>query len=169
MKTSIFLTLSVAFAALVNTAQAEEVDTLERRGLATMMSFDNSTDISLAKRGGRGTWYSGTDLKNAACYDRNGLPPYSASIHSMIGAMAMNNFEQCYKCMKVTNNQNKKSIVVRIVDLCAGCTVEKGIDLTPGAFQKLAPGGNLNIGVLDISWKPVKCGNSSAWPSKPKN
>lgn len=31
--------------------------------------------------------YSGSDLKNAACYDRNGLPAYSATIHSMIGAM----------------------------------------------------------------------------------
>lgn len=31
--------------------------------------------------------YSGNDLKNAACYDRGGLPKYSASIHSMIGAM----------------------------------------------------------------------------------
>ena len=31
--------------------------------------------------------YSGNDLKNAGCYDRNGLAPYSATVHSMIGAM----------------------------------------------------------------------------------
>ena len=64
--------------------------------------------------------YSGNDLKNAACYDRNGLPPYSATIHSLIGAMAMKKFEECYKCMKITNKANKKSVVVKIVDKCAG-------------------------------------------------
>jgi rare lipoprotein A (peptidoglycan hydrolase) len=56
--------------------------------------------------------------------------------------------------MKITNNSNKKTIVVKIVDKCAGCIVGKAIDLTPGAFQKLA---NLNTGVLDISWKVVTC------------
>jgi hypothetical protein len=71
--------------------------------------------------------YSGNDLKNAACYDRNGLPPYSATIHSMIGAMAMHNFESCYKCMKITNKQNHKSVVVKIVDKCAGKSADSEV------------------------------------------
>lgn len=54
------------------------------RGTATLMAFDNQM---FQKRDQRGTWYSGEDLKNAACYGRNGLSPYSATIHSMIGAM----------------------------------------------------------------------------------
>jgi rare lipoprotein A (peptidoglycan hydrolase) len=66
----------------------------------------------------------------------------------------MKKFENCYKCMKITNNSNKKSIVVKIVDKCAGCVVGKAIDLTPGAFQKLA---KLDVGVLNISWKAVSC------------
>jgi expansin (peptidoglycan-binding protein) len=40
----------------------------------------------------------------------------------------------------------------------------KAIDLTPGAFQKL---GNLDTGVLDISWKAVHCPKSKYYPSKP--
>lgn len=66
----------------------------------------------------------------------------------------MKKFEQCYKCMKVTNNKNKKSVVVKIVDKCAGCKVGKAIDLTPGAFKKLA---DLDVGVIDISWKTISC------------
>lgn len=57
--------------------------------------------------------------------------------------------------MKITNNKNKKkTVIVKIVDKCAGCIVNKAIDLTPGAFAKLA---DLNVGVLDISWKAVSC------------
>ncbi|CEP15895.1 hypothetical protein [Parasitella parasitica] len=152
-------------ASLINVAKAME---LRGRGIATVMKFDNATIAeSLEKRsGGRGTWYSGSDLKNAACYDRNGLPAYSATIHSMIGAMAMKKFENCYKCMKITNNKNKKkTVVVKIVDKCAGCKVGKAIDLTPAAFQKL---GNLDTGVLDISWKTVSCPSSISPKYGPK-
>ncbi|KAI8377798.1 RlpA-like double-psi beta-barrel-protein domain-containing protein-containing protein [Radiomyces spectabilis] len=167
MKPVVFLSFCVFFiVALFSFANAEQE--LEERGLATLMMFNNGTS-PFEKRGGRGTWYTGEDLKNAACYDRNGLPPYSASIHSMIGAMAMKKFENCYKCMKITNNKHKNlSVVVKIVDKCAGCKVGKAIDLTPAAFKKIAPRGDLDIGVLDISWKVVKCSNSKYYPSKPK-
>ncbi|ORX51289.1 hypothetical protein DM01DRAFT_1384515 [Hesseltinella vesiculosa] len=136
----------------------------ETQGTASMMNFEGG----LTKRG-RGTWYSGNDLKNAACYDRNGLPAYSATIHSMIGAMAMRKFENCYKCMKITNLNNRKlNVIVKIVDLCAGCHVGTAIDLTPAAFQKLAPKGNLGLGVLNIGWTQVRCPQSKLYPSKPK-
>lgn len=70
----------------------------------------------------------------------------------------MKKFENCYKCMKITNNKNKKkSVVVKIVDKCAGCVVNKAIDLTPAAFDKLA---DLDVGVIDISWKAVRCPSS---------
>ncbi|KAI8884798.1 hypothetical protein K501DRAFT_131519, partial [Backusella circina FSU 941] len=102
--------------------------------------------------------YSGRDLKNAACYGINGLRPFNAKVQDMIGAMAMDGFEQCYKCMKITNNRNTKyQITVKIVDKCAACKVGQAIDLTPAAFKRLSPKGDLNSGVLDISFKPVKC------------
>jgi rare lipoprotein A (peptidoglycan hydrolase) len=70
----------------------------------------------------------------------------------------MNGFEQCNKCMQITNNrQRNKKIIVQIIDKCAACKIGKAIDLTPGAFKKLAPNENLDVGVLDISFKPVKC------------
>ncbi|SAL99021.1 hypothetical protein [Absidia glauca] len=132
------------------------------KGTATMMSFDDSSskrggqsDAMMAKRN-RGTWYSGNDLKNAACYGRKGLPVFSARVSDMIGAMAMNDFEYCYKCMRITNTKNKHSVEVKIVDKCAACKVGTAIDLTPGAFEKLNPEG-LADGVLDITWKVIPC------------
>ncbi|KAG2195772.1 hypothetical protein INT47_005749 [Mucor saturninus] len=155
---------ALVIASLINVAKAFEI---QGRGMATLMNFDNSTisEDSLEKRKQRGTWYSGNDLKNAACYDRNGLPAYSASINSMIGAMAMKKFENCYKCMKITNKKNKKTVTVKIVDKCAGCIVNKAIDLTPAAFKKLA---NLDEGVIDITWKAVTCPKSQKPSYGPK-
>ncbi|KAI8380125.1 RlpA-like double-psi beta-barrel-protein domain-containing protein-containing protein [Blakeslea trispora] len=143
---------ALIIASLANVVTAYEI---RGRGLASIMSFGNATSTDLEKRGNRGTWYSGSDLKNAACYDRIGLPAYSATVYSMIGAMAMKKFENCYKCMKITNNKHKtRTVVVKIVDKCAGCKVNKAIDLTPYAFKKLE---KLDAGVIDISWKAVKC------------
>lgn len=69
----------------------------------------------------------------------------------------MHDFEMCYKCMQITNNRNPKlKIIVKIIDKCAGCKVGSAIDLTPKAFKELSK-GKLDIGVLDISFKPIKC------------
>lgn len=88
----------------------------------------------------------------------------------MIGAMAMNDFEDCYKCLRIRNNKDKKLTVnVMIVDKCAACEVGKAIDLTPAAFKKLAPNGDLDIGVLDISWETIPCSEVKNHPLLPKN
>ncbi|KAI8060003.1 hypothetical protein BC940DRAFT_312937 [Gongronella butleri] len=129
-------------------------DELIRRGTATMMKFDGE---HISKRD-RGTWYSGKDLKNAACYGREGLPRFSAQVSDMIGAMAMRDFEYCYRCMEVTNQSNKRQVTVKIVDKCAACKVGTAIDLTPGAFKHLSSG--LDTGVLNIHWKVVPCPDS---------
>ncbi|ORX42417.1 hypothetical protein DM01DRAFT_316823 [Hesseltinella vesiculosa] len=144
-----------------------EAEGLVTRGKATMMNFEEG---KISKRG-RGTWYldpqpsqiisrrySGKDLTNAACYGREGLPSFSARVTDMIGAMAMNYFEYCYKCMEITNAQNKRKVTVKIVDKCAACKVGTAIDLTPGAFKRLSKG--LDEGVLDIKWKVVRCPRS---------
>lgn len=86
----------------------------------------------------------------------------------MIGAMAMNDFEQCYKCMQITNNRQKDlQIIVSIVDKCAACKIGTAIDLTPAAFKLLSPSGDLSSGVLDISFKPVKCPTNGLLPDLP--
>lgn len=79
--------------------------------------------------------------------------PYHST--NILNTQAMKKFEYCYKCMKITNNKNKKKhVIVKIVDKCAGCVVGKAIDLTPAAFKKLA---DLDAGVVNISWKSIKC------------
>ncbi|KAG1450097.1 hypothetical protein G6F56_008446 [Rhizopus delemar] len=122
------------------------------QGIASMM---NATQL-LNKRD-RGTWYTGEGLRNAACYGRNGMAPFNPSASDMIGAMAMRNLEQCYKCMQITNNRNTRlRIIVKIVDKCEACKIGGAVDLTPRAFKMLSRDG-LNIGVLDISFKAVRC------------
>ncbi|ORY94659.1 hypothetical protein BCR43DRAFT_476486 [Syncephalastrum racemosum] len=172
MKKTLNICLLLALVCLCVSSVA--ADTTVRRGIATLSTKYSNSTLSITKRGGgdngsgRGTWYSGGDLNDAACYDRKGLDSFSATIHDLIGAMAMDDFEECYKCMQITNNKNKKlSVVIKVVDKCAGCEVGKAIDLTPAAFQKVAPGGDLDLGVLDISWKPVKCPKSKLFPAKP--
>ncbi|OBZ87451.1 hypothetical protein A0J61_04487 [Choanephora cucurbitarum] len=127
-----------------------------RHGLARVMQFEGD---ELEKRGERGTWYTGKDLLKAACFSRHGLPNIDAHVNDMVGAMAMYNFEQCNKCMKITNNGNGKSIVIQIIDKCAACKLNKHIDLTPGAFRRLSTKGDLNVGVLNIRFKEVGCPN----------
>lgn len=100
----------------------------------------------------------------------------------------MNGFEDCYKCLRVTNKKHRDlSITIMVVDKCAACrvgkwhikdmrllrtsytnyTIGKAIDLTPAAFQRLAPDGNLQLGVLDISWSPVSCDHLNHHPELP--
>lgn len=70
----------------------------------------------------------------------------------------MHSFEQCFKCVQLTNNKDtSKKIVVQVIDKCAACKFNTHIDLTPAAFRKLAPKGNLRLGILDVSFKPVSC------------
>jgi hypothetical protein len=61
-----------------------------RRGVAKIMDFgepEYMTDFEGLEKRSRGTWYSGRDLKNAACYGINGLRPFNAKVQDMIGAM----------------------------------------------------------------------------------
>ncbi|KAL0137950.1 hypothetical protein V8B55DRAFT_1578840 [Mucor lusitanicus] len=129
-----------------------------RRGLARIMDMSATSDFNNLEKRDRVLW---PRSQKAACYSgRNNLPRVDAKVGDMIGAMAMHGFEQCYKCMQITNNRQKnKKIIVQIIDKCAACKVGKHIDLTPGAFKKLSPKGDMDVGVLDISFKPVKCPN----------
>ncbi|KAI9481039.1 MAG: hypothetical protein EXX96DRAFT_565139 [Benjaminiella poitrasii] len=156
---SVVPSLTLLVSLFLTSCQAVNSTPDGRRGIARVMDFSNDIiDASAVDKRDRVTWYNGRDLKEAACFSRNGLPRFDAHVNDMIGAMAMHGFEQCHKCMKITNNRQKsKSIVVQIVDKCAACKIGKWIDLTPGAFKKLSSDGDLDVGVLDISFKPVNC------------
>ncbi|KAK3844941.1 MAG: hypothetical protein J3R72DRAFT_521660 [Linnemannia gamsii] len=60
----------------------------------------------------------------------------------------------------------KRSIVVRIIDDCAGCAPNQ-VDLTATAFKKLAP---LNQGVVKTTYEFVRCPSKGnlKWPKSPK-
>ncbi|KAI9311249.1 hypothetical protein BX666DRAFT_1868315 [Dichotomocladium elegans] len=163
------------FLVIISLASAMAASGKRYQGVASVMQ--NHRPLSgnqFSKRHGRGTWYDGKDLTNAACYGRLGLPRWDASTQSMIGAMAMNDFEECYKCVRITNNKKPDlSITVMIVDKCAAfnttffCLPGKAIDLTPHAFKLLEPAGNLAVGVLDISWEPCDCNEVDNHPQVP--
>ncbi|KAG0298127.1 hypothetical protein BGZ96_002619, partial [Linnemannia gamsii] len=109
------------------------------------------------KRSGTSTWFNGHDLKGAACYGNlMGNSHVNAGDSWMIGAVHMKHYKggdrtACFECAKIT--AGKRSIVVRIIDDCAGCAPNQ-IDLTASAFKKLAP---LNQGVVKTKYEFVRC------------
>ncbi|KAF8954389.1 hypothetical protein BGZ46_002937, partial [Entomortierella lignicola] len=68
----------------------------------------------------------------------------------------------CFECAMIT--ANRRSVVVRIIDECAGCAPNQ-IDLTKSAFTILAP---LVQGVVNTTYQFIKCpSGGSFWPSSP--
>ncbi|CAG8441176.1 13845_t:CDS:1 [Ambispora leptoticha] len=111
------------------------------------------------------TYYEGNDLKNSACYGRNGLPVYNAKPTDMIAAMSMSGFEMCYKCIQIKNHKKKVvTVTVKVIDKCAGCPVGgNNVDLTITAFSKLADPVD---GRVEIVWRPLpKCPTKGRWPT----
>ncbi|KAF9128059.1 hypothetical protein BGW39_005368 [Mortierella sp. 14UC] len=122
------------------------------------------------KISGKSTWFNGHDLKGAACYGNlMGNSNVNARDDWMIGAVHMAHYKggeraACFECAKIT--AGKRSIIVRLIDDCAGCAPNQ-IDLTASAFKKLAP---LRQGVVKTTYEFVRCpsrGNMK-WPKSPK-
>ncbi|KAF9171121.1 hypothetical protein BGX21_006892 [Mortierella sp. AD011] len=120
------------------------------------------------KQSGKSTWFNGHDLKGAACYGDLEDKNVNAKDNWRIGAVHMKSFSggeksACFQCAKIT--ANKHSVVVRIIDDCAGCASNQ-IDLTSSAFKILAP---LSKGVVKTTFQWVKCPSGGKfWPSSPK-
>ncbi|RUS33561.1 RlpA-like double-psi beta-barrel-protein domain-containing protein-containing protein [Jimgerdemannia flammicorona] len=120
---------------------------------------------------GKGTWYAGSDMADAACYGRNykgkRLGDYTPKDSEMIGAvpgLSDNNYNLCFQCIQITNTKNSKTIIVRIVDECVGCG-KGSVDLSKSAFTSL--GVSLNVGVISIVWKTVTCPKNGKWNQNP--
>ncbi|KAI5117653.1 hypothetical protein M0805_008884 [Coniferiporia weirii] len=56
----------------------------------------------------------------------------------------------CGKQVKITNTDNNKSVTVTIADACPGCKNSDSIDLSTGAFDKIAAE---STGEVPISWE----------------
>ncbi|KAL1918831.1 uncharacterized protein VTP21DRAFT_2853 [Calcarisporiella thermophila] len=170
MKLPLLVSLSLLFVTLPTVTHASEWRTARA---SVGLHFSSS----LEKRGkseGHGrkapsnthrtTWYSGQDLRNAACYGRKGLAAYNAQDSSMIAAFK-GGLNLCYKCIEVAGGKgtNGGKMVVKLVDQCAGCYRDNDIDLTKAAFKKLAP---LDRGEVEVSWRPLtKCPREGKWPT----
>jgi expansin len=73
----------------------------------------------------------------------------------MYGAMNKQQYDNSNACAayaKITNPENNKEVIVQIVDQCPECQ-HGHIDLSPEAFEKLAPLGD---GLIDIKWEYIK-------------
>ncbi|KAJ8522882.1 hypothetical protein ONZ45_g591 [Pleurotus djamor] len=55
----------------------------------------------------------------------------------------------CGKQVNIVNTQNQKSVVVTVADACPTCDNENSIDLSRGAFAKIA---DYDQGKVDIKW-----------------
>lgn len=136
---------------------------------ATLMDYSERdlAERDLAERdfGAQITFYEGQDLKNSACYGRNGLRIYDAKPTDAIAAMWMKDFEMCYQCIEIKNGKKSvKSIIVKVIDKCAGCPPhKKNVDLTRSAFSQLAA---VSVGRVEIIWRPLPiCPKTGAWPT----
>lgn len=82
------------------------------------------------------TFYSGQQLNNPAC---GGPTPSSKA---MVAAVKNGGHFKCGDWLHIS--KGGKSVKVKVVDYCGSCS-NKAIDLTPGAFKKLA---KLSDGVI---------------------
>jgi len=58
----------------------------------------------------------------------------------------------CGKQVKITNTENNKSVVVTVADDCPTCDNSNSIDLSVGAFTKIA---TEEQGEVSIAWEFV--------------
>ncbi|KAM5543880.1 hypothetical protein V8D89_002497 [Ganoderma adspersum] len=114
---------------------------------AASASFAN---VQMSKSGGDATYYSpGVGSCGHNNVDTDFIVAVDiATIHSFPGAGANPNLNpMCGRKMRVT--YGSKSVTVTVADTCPGCAVGS-VDLTPTAFQKLAP---LSVGRLHgVKW-----------------
>jgi hypothetical protein len=153
-----------------------------RRDLAALVNAD-SEKSSLERRAKWmynnhvGTWYSGHDLQNPMCFKNS-----SPHISDWMRIAAIKDTRKCFHCIKVSLTRahprrsdlvlrsTTKHTIAKIIDYCAGCDQhgekvnDSHIDLSKGAFRKLAP---LSAGEVPISWSTVRCYKSKYWPRTP--
>ncbi|KXN90760.1 Papain inhibitor, partial [Leucoagaricus sp. SymC.cos] len=75
-----------------------------------------------------------------------GAPSQRSDFIVALSTVQYNNGAHCWQHVKVRYNGN--TIDVTVVDSCPRCA-QYGIDLSPGAFQALAP---LGTGSIPVSW-----------------
>ncbi|TKA54053.1 hypothetical protein B0A53_03335 [Rhodotorula sp. CCFEE 5036] len=104
------------------------------------------------------TWF-GASQHLSACHEIFGDSAMAAAVSPMLfGSDGSSPSELCGVKIRVWQPNSKKTITLSIMDVCNTCPKATAIDLTQGAFLKLAPGGKkdpdaaLEKGVLSVQW-----------------
>ncbi|KAF7335147.1 Barwin-like endoglucanase [Mycena venus] len=133
-----FLALAAAAPGTLNTSGAS---LMLRNQTVDEASIGNVTVDAAAAHQGQVTFYT-PNGGVGACGQ-----PIKTSAHAVALASAQyNDGAHCGKKIKVQHNG--KSVIAEVVDLCPGCPSE-GLDLTRGAFKKLAKPA---VGVIEANW-----------------
>ncbi|KAH8917360.1 hypothetical protein BT69DRAFT_671685 [Atractiella rhizophila] len=81
------------------------------------------------------TWYSGQNLRNPYCWQQSKWQPTDSSMIAAV-TLGWKNGPDCGTFITLTDPKSKKSVLVRVVDMCASCS-GPWADLSKSAFKKL--------------------------------
>ncbi|RXW20897.1 hypothetical protein EST38_g4962 [Candolleomyces aberdarensis] len=151
---------------------------------------DASLQKSTSTSSRAGTTYTGGF---ATFYYQNGVAGACGKVHGdadMIAAIDGDRYgnlgavsSQCGRRVKITNTKNQKSVTVTIADACPTCRNSNSIDLSEGAFKKIAtldegivPTGHIRAALskgievtsVSSSGRPYRTpkGHSPSWTAK---
>lgn len=105
------------------------------------------------------TYYSSEFTGEATYYDGSAgmgncmIEFPSDKMYAAMNASQYANSNACGGFVEITNEKNGNQVIVQILDQCPECK-SGDIDLSPEAFEKLAP---LEEGRIAIKWKYIKC------------
>ncbi|GAA6015425.1 hypothetical protein JCM11491_000427 [Sporobolomyces phaffii] len=113
------------------------------------------------------TWYTGVDLQKPYCADKSGWTPKDSSLIAAVTLDWGKGRPACGSFLQLKSPSNKKSVIVRLVDMCGGCASGiPHVDLSKAAFQALY---SLDVGkVADIEVSTLSGPPFSTWTSQLK-
>jgi len=115
--------------------------------VTTLLALVGLLSASAAQAGkGEATWYTYSGNGNCSFPVPDGVYTAAMNADQYSGAKA------CGGLIKVTNQNNGKSILVRVDDQCPECT-KGNLDLTYDAFAQLE---DPNVGIIPIKWSYVE-------------
>ncbi|KAI1321811.1 hypothetical protein EDD11_000087 [Mortierella claussenii] len=149
--------LLVAAVALASMCSAAPVATATTKTTSAVVDATSTTEPTIdaanafsasVKHTGKATWF--THSYGACNIQWNGdkEPTVALNAHQM-GEQSWGN-PVCDRKVRVTNQNNGKTVVARVVDKCPGDECAWGsLDLSPAAFKTI---GQLDTGILNIEW-----------------
>ena len=126
--------------------------TLVRLALAFATAAGAGIVATDSVRTGHASFYGAGKGQGACSLPRT--PPWD-TLYAAINRHDWNRSGACASCIVVRGDTD--SVLVRVTDRCGGCR-KGGIDLSPGAFRRLAP---LGRGRTAVSWRFAACPESS--------